>query len=178
MSHGKHDDQTQSSQHGHDGRRIAGRAQRDNRGDPYHSTAKLTEPTVCPECRAIYHKGRWQWGEAVPGAHSVLCPACRRISESVPAGIVTLSGEYVRTHRDELISNIRAQEQAERAEHPMNRIIDLLSSEDSATIEVTTTDIHLPRRIGESIERANGGTLHEFYDEDGYFLRVDWRRNG
>jgi hypothetical protein len=177
MSHGKRDDQTQSSQHGESGRRIAGRAQDDHRGDPYHATGKLTEPTACPECRAVYQKGRWQWGDAEPGAHQVLCPACRRIQDSVPAGVVTLSGDYVRSHREELVRNIRAQEQTERAEHPMNRIIDLINSDDGMTIEVTTTDIHLPRRIGESIERANGGTLKETYDDNGYFVRVDWKRD-
>jgi hypothetical protein len=149
----------------------------EERGDPYHAQAKLAEPTACPACRAVFHNGRWQWMATPADAHAALCPACRRIKDSVPAGIVTLSGEYVRTHRDELLHSIRAQEQAERAEHPMNRIIELVDAGDSARIEVTTTDIHLPRRIGEAIERANRGVLREEYDEDGYFVRVDWHRD-
>ena len=37
-----------------------------------------------------------------------------------------------------------------------------------------TTDIHLPRRIGEAVKRAFHGTLDEHFDEGGYFVRVNW----
>lgn len=39
---------------------------------------------------------------------------------------------------------------------------------------ITTTDIHLPRRIGEAVKRAYHGNLKEHFEEDGYFVRVDW----
>ena len=42
---------------------------------------------------------------------------------------------------------------------------------------VTTTDLHLPRRIGEALKSAFDGTLDLDYDEDGYFVRVNWSRN-
>ncbi len=41
---------------------------------------------------------------------------------------------------------------------------------------VSTTDIHLPRRIGEALKRAYDGMLELDYDEDGYFLRASWTR--
>ena len=41
-------------------------------------------------------------------------------------------------------------------------------------IVIQTTDIHLPRRIGEAAERAFHGSLEEQFDERGYFVRVDW----
>ena len=44
-------------------------------------------------------------------------------------------------------------------------------------ITVTTTDIHLPRRIGEALTSAFEGKLDLTYDEDGYFLRVGWHRD-
>jgi hypothetical protein len=29
--------------------------------DTYNMQGKLTEPTVCPTCGAVFHKGRWTW---------------------------------------------------------------------------------------------------------------------
>jgi hypothetical protein len=39
---------------------------------------------------------------------------------------------------------------------------------------ISTTDIHLPRRIGEALKRAFHGELDMHFDEAGYFVRVDW----
>ena len=48
--------------------------------DPYRARGKWPEPTACPECGAIVHHGRWQWGKAAPEAERHLCPACQRKS--------------------------------------------------------------------------------------------------
>lgn len=85
------------------GRRQSGRAQQDPIQDPYHDAAKHGGPAECPECGAVILQGRWQWGTVAAGAAAVLCPACRRIRDGVPAGIVTLSGSAVQTHADEMI---------------------------------------------------------------------------
>ncbi|MDD5035907.1 MAG: hypothetical protein PHE55_14250, partial [Methylococcaceae bacterium] len=54
--------------------------------DPYKSRSKPQEPTVCPDCGAIFHGGRWQWGETPADAHQEPCPACHRIRDKLPAG--------------------------------------------------------------------------------------------
>jgi hypothetical protein len=41
---------------------------------------------------------------------------------------------------------------------------------------VTTTDIHLPQRIGEALRSAYQGDLDVAYGKDEYSVRVDWRR--
>jgi hypothetical protein len=41
-------------------RRIAGHAQQDHILDPYQARQKLHEGTVCPQCGAVYHDGRWR----------------------------------------------------------------------------------------------------------------------
>lgn len=155
------------------GRRIAGRAQRDHILDPYHLQQKLHEPTACRRCGAVYQHGRWHWGRQPDNAHEELCPACRRIEEQLPAGIVTLHGAVGRHGLDEIIGLIRNEENAEKGEHPLNRIIDIEQTADD--LAITTTDIHLPRRIGAAIKRAYHGILEMHFDPAGYFVRIDWR---
>lgn len=79
-------------------------------------------------------------------------------------------------HRDELIALIRHHERSEAAEHPLNRI---LAIRDTATgLQVTTTDVHLPRRIGEALANHHHGTLSIHFDEGECFARVHWRSDG
>lgn len=155
------------------GRRIAGRAQEDHILDPYQAQQKLPEPTACPQCGAIYHHGRWQWGQRPADAHEHQCPACRRIAEQLPAGIVTVHGDFARRHKAEITGLARHAEAAEKGEHALNRIIGI--EETDAGLVINTTDIHLPRRLGEALKRAFHGDLDMHYDEHGYFVRVDWR---
>jgi hypothetical protein len=155
------------------GRRISGRAQRDHVLDPYQTQQKLHEPTVCEGCGAVYHAGRWQWGPSPEPAHKGHCPACRRIAEELPAGIVTLHGSFARDHKDEIVGLAHNEEAAEQAEHPLNRIMAIEESDEGLVIR--TTDIHLPHRLGTALKRAFHGELDIHFDEAGYFVRVDWR---
>jgi hypothetical protein len=44
------------------------------------------------------------------------------------------------------------------------------------TIVVKTTDIHLPRAIGEALHSAYEGELDYHYNEEEYSLDVSWKR--
>ena len=44
-----------------------------------------------------------------------------------------------------------------------------------ATI-ITTTDTHLPRRIGEALHHAYEGEFRFHYDQGEQFIRVFWER--
>ena len=169
------DARTQRSKHQH--RRRLGRAQDVEWHDPYRRPAKLHEPSVCSQCGAVYKKGRWTWAPAPPDAEEVICQTCHRINDRYPAGVVMLTGKYLQNaqHRSELLNLIRSQERTESAEHPHNRIIEI--QDEPEHITVTTTDIHLPRRIGEAIRAANGGELSLAFEEDGYFVRITWERD-
>ena len=89
-----------------------------------------------------------------------------------PAGVVELRGAFGRQQKEEIVRLARHQEEAEKSEHPLNRIIKI--DEDADKIIITTTDIHLPRRIGDAVERAFHGILDEDFDKGGYFVRVRW----
>ena len=67
-----------------------------------------------------------------------------------------------------------SRDQAEKQAHPLNRIISI--EEDAQGVMINTTDIHLPRRIGEAVRRAFHGEIEENFEEDGYFVRVTWMR--
>ena len=146
----------------------------DPRQDPYQTKGKYHEPTVCHVCDAVYHHGRWQWSEAPEGAKQATCPACMRMHEKLPAGFLTLEGEFLAAHRDEIVSLLRHEADHERSEHPMNRIIGFES--DGARTVVTTTDIHLPQRMGTALRHAFQGALSVEYADSDYTVRAHWQR--
>jgi len=142
--------------------------------DPYRAREKWPEPTACPECGAIVHHGHWQWGEAAPGAALHLCPACQRVRDRVPAGQLTLNGAFYSAHRDEILQLVRNVEAKARAEHALERIMDIKDEADRTVI--TFTDSHLTNGVGEALRHAYQGDLDSRYtDEDG-LLRVAWSR--
>ncbi len=142
--------------------------------DAYKSKKKLPEPTRCPDCGAIYEDGRWTWGLAPADANEELCPACHRIRDHYPAGYVTLEGEFLKAHRDEVLQLARNREEKEKAEHPLERI---MAIEDiDGGVQITTTDTHLARDIGEAVHSAYKGELEYHYNKEENLLRVHWAR--
>jgi hypothetical protein len=156
-------------QHRH--RRRFGRAQ-ETPADGNSSLAKPRDSLCCSVCGVVYRGGRWHWAPRPANAQPCECPACQRIHTRVPAGVVTLSGRGVATHAKEMKQLARHQEEAEKAEHPLNRIIDFAETPQGLTI--LTTDVHLPRRIGQAIRRAFGGVLRMKFEENGRSVTVDW----
>lgn len=146
----------------------------ETRHDPYQERHKPREPAACPDCGAVFHQGRWQWSPPPAEAVAHLCPACRRTREKIPAGVVTLEGEFLRAHRGEILPLVRNQEIAEKQDHPLQRIMEIV--EGDGTMTVTTTDLHLARRIGDAVHHAYQGTLDIKYAPDEYLVRILWRR--
>lgn len=142
--------------------------------DTYMIKGKLPEPAVCPQCGAVFRNGRWLWGEAPAQAHHHICPACHRTNDKFPAGFVTLEGEFLAAHRDEIMNLVRHHEQHERQEHPLKRILAIEQEKDGTLI--TTTDIHLARGIGEAVHHAYQGELAFHHKPDENLLRVHWTR--
>jgi NMD protein affecting ribosome stability and mRNA decay len=142
--------------------------------DSYKSKGKLPEPTVCPDCGAVFHGGRWQWMEKPQDAHSETCPACHRMRDRFPAGYVSLGGEFLASHEAEIMQLIKHHETREKAEHPLQRLMDIEKTEQG--YQVTTTDIHLARGIGDALHHAYQGELEFHYNPDQNLLRVNWSR--
>ena len=159
--------------HSHDNPQDNGRASGHD-DDPYRATRKPPEPTVCPTCKAVFAEGRWTWAKTPSDAYEQNCPACQRIQDEFPAGYVMIKGEFIREHRDEIIALITRKEDREKAEHPLQRIMAIQDVREG--LQVTTTDSHLARGIGEALYDAYKGDLKLRYSRDENLLRATWKR--
>ena len=145
-----------------------------NMDDPYRRAAKPAEPTVCPECKAVFTEGRWTWDKPPHDAGEQLCPACQRIQDRFPAGYVTIKGAFFEEHKDEIIALIESHERKEKAARPLQRIMAIDQKRDG--LEITTTDSHLARGIAEALHGAYKGELKLRYSRDENLLRATWKR--
>ncbi len=146
------------------------------RKDPYEERHRPGSSTVCTECGVAFLDGIWKWpGEPPEGAERGLCPACRRARDDYPAGFITASGPFLRGHHDEIVNLIRNVEASEKAERPLHRILDLREADDE--LQITTTDVHLPRRIGEALRSAYSGHFDYHYVPNEHILRGRWTRD-
>jgi NMD protein affecting ribosome stability and mRNA decay len=122
----------------------------------------------------VFHAGRWQWAEAPQGAHLETCPACRRIEDKCPAGFLTLSGEFLTGHREEILSLIHNVEQREKSEHALKRIMSI--EDQDGGVQITFTDPQLARAAGQAVASAYQGELDFSYQDNEFLLRVSWKR--
>jgi hypothetical protein len=141
------------------------------RHDTYATRKKLVEPSACTGCGAVFNRGRWTWHERPSDAKDVLCPACRRIRDSYPGGLLHIEGD-LGERSGEIVNLFRNIESAERSEHPLERIMHLHSRE--GAVEVATTGIHLARRFAEALRRTYHERVSIDYLVEQDFVRVKW----
>ena len=103
-----------------------------------------------------------------------MCPACHRIHDRFPAGYVKLEGEFLTAHRAEIISLVHHTEQKAKAEHPLQRIMEIV--DEDGMVVVTTTNRHLAHGIGEAVHHAYQGHLDSHYNPEDDLLRIHWKR--
>jgi hypothetical protein len=95
----------------------------------------------------------------------VVCAACRRIAHRLPAGCGCIDGTFAAEHRAELLQLMNHHAARAQAEHPVQRLMSV--DTDGGTMVVTTTDLHLARKIGSALRAAAfRGTLGPKYSRD------------
>jgi predicted DNA-binding antitoxin AbrB/MazE fold protein len=144
--------------------------------DPYFLKEKFNDPAVCRHCGVVYRNGIFEWLEKAPAkAAKISCPACKRIEAKYEGGVLSLGGEFLFKHKNEILSIIRKTENIERKSRPLERIIEM--SVNDSKIEIKTTYEHMARRIGEAVHKACKGSLSIKYPEGEKYVRISWSRN-
>ena len=148
------------------------RTPRPHRADSYQGTTKKADSMVCDACDVVYHGGRWYWGAPPFGeVRGGLCPACQRARDGYPAGTIRLTPAM--TAHEDLVPMMRHLERSEVAEHPLERILTIEMRREGML--VTTTGLHIARRIVTHLERRFHARARVHYDET-HTLHVDWAR--
>jgi hypothetical protein len=142
--------------------------------DPYLRIEKLPGGAFCKKCDAMVQEGRWTWDVPAEKGVETLCPACRRIEDKYPAGYLELEGPFLSENREEIMNLVRNVAQVERNDHPMERI--MVIRKDGGTTHITTTGVHIARRLGDSLKRAYQGDLKIDYKDGEKGIRVSWSR--
>ena len=103
------------------------------------------------------------------------CPACGKVLDRVPGGVLRITGGFIWDHRDEILNLIRNESAKALSVNPLERIMSLES--DDNEIEITTTNEKLAQRIGRALHKAYRGTVEYKWSGDTRLARVIWHRN-
>jgi len=140
--------------------------------DTYKARGKTPDAMVCDTCGVVSHGGRWSWGShPVTDERGGLCPACKRIRDNYPAGTIRLDASFL-PYREEIQRMVTKTEAVEKDEHPLERLMNIAEAEDGITL--TTTGIHLARRITSKLERRFHKQARIRYPEEQKLIFVDF----
>jgi hypothetical protein len=143
--------------------------------DPFATSEHPAEPAACPRCGAVVRAGRWVWGSAAHGSAALECPACRRIAQDLPDGVLTIAGGFIAAHDTEIRGLVHHVEENEKRDHALARIFGIEAEGDQLVVK--TTERRLAESIGRALERAYGGTLEHVEGDKSSPLRVRWQRD-
>ncbi len=150
--------------------------------DSYLPRGASRRISVCEGCRAVYMNKRWYIGAELDEQVSQLsdtattvCPACLKIRDNFPGGIVTLKGDYVLEHKQDIMNLIRNEEERARGFNPLERVMSVREN-GYGSIVVSTTNEKLAQRLGRAIKKAFHGEVAYHWSHDNKLVRVDWVR--
>ncbi len=160
---------------------IHKRKSMDTTADPYLSGVGLNGAAVCMKCRSVYQNKRWSIDEelyerkmANKYINNVTCPACKKVKDNYPGGILNLKGDFYYEHEGEIMNLIKNEEQRARVSNPLERIMKIVKTKQG--IEITTTNEKLAQRIGKSLNRAYQGNIAYHWSDSNKLLRAVWMR--
>jgi len=152
----------------------------DTATDSYLNKMSLRDNTSCGGCGALYHNKRWSLTVTEVPLHKKttiggLCPACQKIRDGFARGFVTLEGDFVRAHSEEIRRLIHNKEKRAIYHNPLERIIKIKETE--GRMEVTTTTEKFAQRLGAMIKKAYKGELEYKWSDGVKLARVRWHRD-
>ncbi|GKS60158.1 hypothetical protein YTPLAS18_36850 [Nitrospira sp.] len=148
--------------------------------DPYAMRKAPKGVAWCRTCRVIYAKKRWYFDPdeartlaATPGSQGIICPACQKIRDQYPEGIVTLTWADLPAHDADIRGLITHVESRLMLVNPLDRV--MKSTRRRTNLEVQTTTDRLAQRIGRELVKAFKGHVTYHWAHRDMLIRVDWR---
>ncbi len=139
------------------------------------------ESNLCRKCGALYRNKRWttdaeelRKAKEEKGLAQVVCPACQRMADNKPGGVISFSGAYLMEHEDQILNAIKKIEETSRRKNPLARIMEI--SQEANVLTVATTEDRLAQKLGKEIYKAHKGELHYHWSQAESFVRVNWSR--
>ncbi len=151
--------------------------------DPYlpPKGKALAGVAICKDCTAVYHSKKWfldarlyEQKKGLKDINWVICPACKKTKENVPGGVVTLKGDFLQEHKQEIMNLVNNEDERSKKYNPLKRIMKI--NEKGNTVEILTTEGRLAQRIGTILFKAYDGEVEYKKHENAKFMRVEWRR--
>lgn len=147
--------------------------------DPYAMLKAPKGPAICRKCLAIYADKRWHFDKvqapklaASPRTKKLVCPACQKIKDDYPEGIVTLTWSDLREHEPEIRGLIANVEARAASVNPLDRVMKIVRRKKD--LEIQTTSDRLAQRIGRALVRSYKGTAAYHWAHRDMMVRVTW----
>jgi NMD protein affecting ribosome stability and mRNA decay len=151
------------------------------RVDPYQPE-EGQEASLCISCNALYQSKSWfvdeKLARALAGTDKVkeiICPTCRKIKDKYAEGILTLTGEFFKERKEEIVILLKNEAARVGKRSVEDRIIQM-TEEGKDKLVVETTTEKLAQRLGKAVYRAYKGELNIRWAEGNKFVRVNWSR--
>jgi len=139
------------------------------------------EAAACAQCHALYQGKRGFFDEKLyeqwSGANQVrevVCPTCRKIKDHYPEEILTLNGEFLARHQDEIVGLLKKEVGQVSERNVQERIMQMGPDGDQLVVE--TTAEKLAQHLRRTIYKAYKGDLNFRWSEMDKFVRVYWSR--
>ncbi len=149
--------------------------------DSYLPRGASQKISICDGCHSVYKNKRWYAAAEMPAGTlgsetmNTVCPACLKIRDNFPGGIVTLKGDYVLAHKQDLLNLVRNEEARARGFNPLERVMSIKENGHGSII-ISTTNEKLAQRLGRAIKKAFQGEVAYHWSHDNKLARVDWER--
>lgn len=130
---------------------------------------------MCPKCGVKLENGKWQWPtNLLLECEKIECPACLRTRINKPAGLLTVSGEFVKNHRTQLLKVLYKDIENRKLVSPLRRLIHFEQLGERMII-MSFTDDQSPLELGKVIVKHFYGKLKIYHNTFKKLVRVNWR---